>query len=233
MMTMAYQTPQSSSRSDCILIVDDHVIYREGLLKLLEQDGYSVLQAGSVHDALEIHASQKIDATIVDLSFQGENGFVLIQQLLRNDEQARILVLTAHSVEEYVLKAFQTGAMGYAVKSDPAEEILFALRCVLGRRFYISSSLLHILVQRFLLAPPSPGGRTLWHKPLTRREQEVLEYAANGLKNREIAEKMGLNIETVEKHRHNGMRKLGADDRAKMRAMLQVIKAEMAMDFAH
>lgn len=221
---------QSSNKRGCILIVDDHAIFREGLTKLLEQEGYSVLQAGSARDALDVYPLQETDAVIVDLSLQDESGFVLMQNLLRDDKQARILVLTVHSVEEYVLKAFQAGARGYVVKADPAEEMLLALRCILDGRFYVSSSLLHVLIKRFLLATPSSPSRISWRGALSRREQEVLELAAKGGKNSEIAHQLGLHIKTVEKHRHSGMRKLGADDRAKMNAMLQVIRAELAAE---
>ncbi|WP_028573215.1 response regulator [Desulfonatronum lacustre] len=213
-----------------ILIVDDHDVFRIGMTGLLEQDGFSVVQTRGVQDALDVYQRRKFGAVIVDLSLQEVNGFVLIQKLLRKDEQARIMVLTVHRVEEYVLKAIRFGANGYVVKADPAEEMLFALRNVLDGKFYLSTSMLHVLVKRMILSNSSVRSVPSWRDALSDREQEVLGFAVNGLKNSEIAKKMDLHIKTVEKHRHNAMRKLGADDRAKMRAMLQVIKAEMASE---
>lgn len=196
----------------------------------MEQAGFLVAQAGGVHEALEVYQGRKCDAVIADLSLKDESGFVLIQRLMRRDEQVKIMVLTVHCLEEYVLKAIQAGAWGYVTKGDSAEEMLFALRTVLKGRFYLSSSMLHILVKRMLLTDFPLRKSSSWRETLSEREQEVLELAARGLKNWEIARKLGLHIKTVEKHRHNGMRKLGVEDRPRMRAMLQVIKADLAAD---
>ncbi|WP_459935917.1 LuxR C-terminal-related transcriptional regulator [Desulfonatronum parangueonense] len=168
----------------------------------------------------------------MDLSLPEENGIVLIQRLLRKDEQAWIMVLTVHRDEEYVNKAIRVGANGYVVKANPAEEMIFAVRNVLQGKFYISTSMLHVLVKRMLLSDLPKGTPPSWRDKLSDREQEVLGLAVKGLKNSEIAQAPGLHIKNVEKHRHNAMRRLGADDRIKMRAMLQVIKAEMASDLA-
>jgi len=191
-----------------ILIAEDHTILREGLRSLLTEhrDFAIVGEAGDGLAAIALVKKLKPDLVLMDLSMPRLTGLDAIREITKRHPATRIVALTVHKTEEYVLAARAAGALGYVLKDDSSAELLAAIRSVLAGKPYLSAEV------RALLPPASPGSRggkngTLWDT-VTPRERAVMKLIAEGHKNREIAGLLGISAKTVEKHRANLMGKL-------------------------
>ena len=192
-----------------IIIVDDHAIFRTGVKALLQlENNFTVI--GEVDDGIKAYnfiVNSQADLVLMDLSMPHANGTEVIAKVKQRCPEIYILALTVHKEEEYVRAALAGGADGYILKDDTYEELVYAIRAVSSGRIYISPS-----VSGHLVAGYVNNRRSLTQEPswdiLTCREREVMRLVVEGLKNREIAERLSLNIKTIEKHRSNLMRKL-------------------------
>ena len=191
-----------------IVIAEDHTILREGLKALLSQDtGLEI--AGEASDGLEavrIISELKPDLVLMDLSMPKMSGIDAIKEIRRSCPDARILVLTVHKNEEYVIASLKAGANGYLLKESTHQELMHAVSHVLDGRPYLAPGISDTIISGYLA-----GRQDAVHTPLdalSQREKEVLKLVAEGHKNREIAEYLFISVKTVEKHRDNIMKKL-------------------------
>jgi two-component system response regulator NreC len=191
-----------------VLLADDHPIVRQGLRHLLEmQPDFKVV--GEASDGLE--ASQLAeryhpDVLVVDMMMPGLNGLEVTHQVRQRSPATRIIVLSMHNNDAYVLQALKRGASGYVLKdSGPAEVVQAVKQVMLGQR-YLSASLAENLIELLLKQtgnlPKDP------YEELTNREREVFQLTAEGWNNSEIAERLCISPRTVEVHRANLMEKL-------------------------
>jgi two-component system, NarL family, response regulator NreC len=191
-----------------VLLADDHPIVRQGLRHLLEtQPDFKVV--GEASDGLE--ASQMAerchpDVLVVDMMMPGLNGLEVTRQVRQRSPATRIIVLSMHNNDAYVLQALKRGASGYVLKdSGPAEVVLAVKQVMLGKR-YLSESLAEGLIEMLLKQtgnlPKDP------YDELTNREREVFQLTAEGHSSSEIAERLCISPRTVEVHRTNLMEKL-------------------------
>jgi len=192
-----------------IVLVEDHVILRDGLRALLELES-DLTVVGSVGDgaaALCVVRDLKPNLVIADVSLPDRSGIALLGELLALQPGLRLLVLTAHGTEEYIRAALNAGAHGYVLKDSGRADLIRAVRAVVAGRQYLCSSVAAKVVSGFVsgLEPKRPIPA---EELVTGRERQVLTRIALGQSNKLIARDLGLSVKTVEKHRANLMRKL-------------------------
>ncbi|MDP1833080.1 MAG: response regulator transcription factor [Geothrix sp.] len=187
-----------------LLIVDDHPVVRDGLVAILhegEPDLEVVGEAGDGKEAVATWRSLRPTVTIMDLQLPGQTGVEAIQAIRREDPEARILVLTTFDGDADIQRALEAGARGYLLKSVRRTILIEAVRAVAAGQRYL---------------PPTTAARlveAMESERLTARELDVLRLLAQGERNREIADALGLAEPTVKIHVNNLLRKLQAKDR--------------------
>jgi NarL family two-component system response regulator LiaR len=189
-----------------IVVVDDHAIIRAGLRAMLGivPDMEVVGEAATGLEAVDLAEKLKPDVILIDLVMPEMDGIQAIRKIISKQPQAHILVLTTFAGEDKIFPAIQAGAMGYQLKDSSPQDLLDAIREV--NRGQAS---LHPLVARKVLdAVLNPPDRPPTPDPLTHREIEVLRLIAEGLENREIAERLVLSDATVRTHVSNILGKL-------------------------
>ncbi len=192
-----------------ILLADDHHVVRQGLRALLEAEpDFHVL--GEASDGLE--AVQQVerlqpDVLLVDVMMPGLSGLEAARQVRERFPKTQVVVLSMHSNEAYVLEALRNGAMGYVLKDSDAAELVNAVREAYAGRRYLSPPLSDVIIDAYV----NKSRETVLdvYDTLTNREREVLQLAAEGHTNADIASRLGISPRTVEIHRTNMMRKLG------------------------
>jgi DNA-binding NarL/FixJ family response regulator len=196
-----------------VLVADDHPIVRAALRALLEKNGHEVAaEAGTGEETLALAAQLRPQVILIDLEMPGTGGLAAIFRIGRVSPVSKVLVLSAHDDEEYVLEALtNAGAAGYLLKADAPEELLVALQAVNSGKRYLSPSITPIVLDR--LNPLGGPARTT---ALTRREREVIRLIVEGSSAKEIALKLGISPKTAQVHRDNLKHKLGLRSTAEM-----------------
>jgi len=192
-----------------IVIAEDHTILREGLKLLLATNpNYEIVgEAEDGREAIRCVEKLKPNLILTDLSMPRMNGMEAIKEIRRESPDTKILVLTVHRAEEYILATFRAGADGYILKDSTHSELLMAVKKVLSGRHYISPDISEQVIEGYLDGKKTLKSRTSW-ETLTQREREILKLIAEGYKNKKIAEDLCISVKTVEKHRANLMEKL-------------------------
>jgi DNA-binding NarL/FixJ family response regulator len=192
-----------------IIIAEDHTILREGLRSLLSSDPdlEIVGEAQDGQEAIRCVEKLKPNLVLMDLSMPRMNGLDAIKEIKKRSTDTKILVLTVHKNEEYIVATLQAGADGYALKDSTHAELGIAIKNVLSGNHYISPGISGRVIEGYLegrkpLKPMSP------FETLTQRERGILKMIAEGYKNKEIADYLCISVKTVEKHRANLMQKL-------------------------
>jgi DNA-binding NarL/FixJ family response regulator len=192
-----------------IVIAEDYTILREGLRALISSDsGFEVVaEAGDGHEAIQLVEKLKPNLVLTDLSMPRMNGMEAIREIRRLAPETKIVVLTVHKTEEYILATFKAGADGYVLKDATHDELMTALNHVLTGKRYISPSISEKVIEGYLDGRKTIKAQTSWDT-LTHREREILKLIAEGYRNKEIAELLCISVKTIEKHRANLMEKL-------------------------
>ena len=192
-----------------IVIAEDHTILREGLRALLS-DNSDFLVVGEAEDgreAVQCVANHKPDIILLDLSMPRMNGLEAIQEIKKRSAGTKILVLTVHKTEEYVLASLEAGADGYVLKDATHSELLIAINHLLSGMQYLSPGVSDKVIEGYLTGRNKVRSKSSQDR-LTKREREILKLIAEGHTNRRISEILCISIKTVEKHRSNVMGKL-------------------------
>ncbi len=192
-----------------VILVDDHPIVRQGLRRLLESEPelQVIAESGDGLEAVQLVERYKPDVLIVDLMMPGLNGLEVTRQVCQRLPYIRVVVLSMHKDDDYIVQALRNGAMGYVIKDTGPSELAQAVREVTSGRRYLSPQIAERLVDRLLLQPSQ-----LMQDPyelLTSREREVLQLVAEGFTSPEIAQRLTISRRTAEQHRANLMHKLG------------------------
>jgi len=192
-----------------IVLAEDHTILREGLRSLLVSTGEFeiVAEAQDGLEAIECVQTCEPDLILLDLAMPRMGGIDAVKEIRKRSPEIRILVLTVHKSEEYVLAAFQSGADGYCLKDATYEELLTAIRSVIAGKSYISPGIAEKVLEGYLEGRKTLKTSSSWDS-LTQREKEILKLIGEGYKNKEIADILCISLKTAEKHRSNLMRKL-------------------------
>ncbi len=192
-----------------IVIAEDHTILREGLRMLLSSNpDFEVV--GEAQDGLEAIRSVeacKPDLVLMDLSMPRMNGVGAIQEIKKQSPSTKILVLTVHKTEEYILTTLKAGADGYVLKDATHRELMLAIENVFSGKSYLSPGISEKVIEGYLEGRKTVKSSTSWDT-LTQREREILKMIAEGYKNKDIADYLCISAKTVEKHRANLMKKL-------------------------
>jgi two-component system response regulator NreC len=196
-----------------VVIAEDHTILREGLRALLSSspDLEIVGEAEDGRDAIQCAEKVKPNLVLMDLSMPRMNGMDAIREIKRLCPETKILALTVHKAEEYVLASLQAGADAYVLKDATHAELMVAVKSVLAGKRYLSPGISEKVIEGYLEGRKGSKLRSPWDI-LTQREREVLKLIGEGYKNKEIADYLCLSVKTVETHRANLMRKLDLHD---------------------
>lgn len=199
-----------------ILLAEDHVVVREGVCALLEASGeFKVVgQAETGMEAVSLAAELRPDVIVMDIAMPGLNGCEATRQIIAQNPAARVLALSAHSDDEYVVRMVAVGALGFVEKQGSSALLLRAIREVAAGRVFFSPGITRLLLrnQRRAREQGQPAGGQ--RDSLTSREEEVLQLVAEGAANKQIAARLGISIKTVEKHRQQLMNKLDIHETA-------------------
>ena len=192
-----------------IVLAEDHTILREGLRMLLSSNpAFEVVaEAEDGLEAVRCTDSTKPDLVLMDLSMPRMNGMGAIQEIKKQCPETKILVLTVHKTEEYILATLKAGADGYILKDATHSELMLAIDCVFSGKSYLSPGISEKVIEGYLEGRGTIKSTTSWES-LTQREREILKMVAEGYKNKDIAEYLCISAKTVEKHRANLMKKL-------------------------
>ena len=195
-------------RKTTILLVDDHRVVREGLRVLLgaEPDFSVVGDAGDGLAAIRLVESLKPDVLLLDLMMPGLNGQEVARRVRKLAPKTRIVVLSMHLSEPYVMEALRNGAAGYVLKDASAADLIHAVREVMAGRRYLSPPLSERAIDAYQEKAKSAALES--YDMLTTRERETLQLVAEGRTNNEIAGRLGISPRTAETHRTHLMRKL-------------------------
>jgi DNA-binding NarL/FixJ family response regulator len=198
-----------------VLIADDHRLFREALRAVLERECDVVGEAATGEEAVALAARTHPDVVLLDLGMPGVGGLNAAHRLAREAPNSRVVILSQHDDEEYVVEAMvDAGAAGYLVKTDAAAELLSALRAVASGRRYLSAAVAPAVLARLKSTRGASPGGALGAVKLTRREREVLSLIAEGATSKDIAARLGISPKTAQVHRDNLKQKLKAKSTA-------------------
>ena len=203
-----------------IIIADDQRILREGLRALLSSDPELevVGEAEDGQKAIRVVEKFKPGLVLMDLSMPRMNGMDAIKEIKKRSPEAKILVLTMHKTDEYILATLQAGADGYVLKDCTNVELRMAIKNVLSGKFFISPGISGKVIEGYLQNKRNLKPSTSWDT-LTSREKGILKLIAEGYKNKEIANFLCISVKTVEKHRGNLMKKLDLHNASALTAL--------------
>jgi len=192
-----------------VVIAEDHKILREGLKALVKsnEDFEIVAEAGDGIEAIRAVEKHHPDLLLLDLSMPRMSGISVIKDIKSRFQETKILALTIHESEDFILESFHSGLDGYCLKDSSHSELLMAMSRVLEGKTYLSPGISDKVLVGFLEEKKTLKSATSWDT-VTQREREVLKLVGEGYKNKEIADYLCISVKTVEKHRSNIMRKL-------------------------
>src|ERR1700681_1193804 len=194
-----------------ILIADDHEVVRRGLCMLLQtHEGWEICgEAKDGRETVEKAKQVKPDVVILDVGMPNLNGLAATRQLLQENPQQKVIVLTITDSDQVIREALDSGARGFVLKSDAARDLVSAVEALQNNRMFFTPRVNDLVMAGFL----DKGHTIARNEPpdlpiLTAREREVTQLLAEGKSSKEVASLLNLSTKTVETHRSNIMRKL-------------------------
>ncbi len=198
-----------------VLLADDHGIVRRGLRSLIETEpGLTVVaEAADGLEALRLCTEQQPDIVILDVAMPKLNGIEVAARAQKLEHPPKVIILSMHADESYILRALAAGARAYLLKDATDEDLLPAIRAIAAGKPFFSPAVTSVLVGDYMRQLQARGLTDSYHL-LTDREKEVLQLLAEGRSNKEVAMLLELGVSTVETHRANLMQKLNLHNTA-------------------
>ena len=198
-----------------ILLVDDHAMFRAGIKALLESEpGMEVVgEASSGDEAVDKVRALKPEVVAMDLSMPGSNGLEATRRIAALGLDTKVLVLTVHAEEEYLVPVVEAGASGYLTKTSADRDLIEAVKVVARGEVYLPPKATKLLLQQY---KAHESEDTAGLHDLSSREQEVLALTAEGYSSREIGKKLFISPKTVDTYRSRIMDKLGLNHRSEL-----------------
>ncbi len=202
-----------------MIIVEDHQLLREGLKTMISafENIEIVGEAGDGLKAIQTIRKIQPDIILLDLSMPKMDGMSIIKAVKSQFPDIKILVLTIHEGDHYVLEAFDAGADGYCIKNASRKELELAIKSVIEGNRYVSPGITSNILEGYIEGQKKIKEKSTWDT-VTQREREILKLVAEGYPNKEIAEFLNISVKTVEKHRANIMKKLDIHNVASLTA---------------
>jgi DNA-binding NarL/FixJ family response regulator len=200
-----------------IVLADDHAIVRNGVRAVLENLGKDmevIAEISNGKDLVEFAQNNKADVYVVDISMPILNGIEAVDRIVKQDPEAKVVMLSMYDDRVSVEKSLKAGAKGFIVKVSTADEIVDAIEEVSAGRFYLCSKVSKYVVQGFLGKTTPRNKRD--SSGLTPKEKEVLQLIAEGYSSKDIAKSFNLSLNTIHVHRNNIMKKLGIHKQAEL-----------------
>jgi two-component system, NarL family, invasion response regulator UvrY len=196
-----------------VMVADDHAVVRRGLRQILAETTDILVQgeAAAAPDVLTLVREQRWDVVILDIGLPGGNGIDLIGQIRRERAEARVLILTVHSEEQYAVRAIRAGAAGFLTKESAPEKLIDAVRKIASGGRFLSPELAETLAS--LVAGEATGQP---HDRLSDREFEVLKMLASGQTVSQVAQRLSLSVKTISTHRTRILKKMNMRSNAEL-----------------
>jgi DNA-binding NarL/FixJ family response regulator len=193
-----------------VLLVDDHTVVRQGLRALLMGDNTIdiIAEAATGREAIQMAKKFSPDVIVMDIAMPLLNGLEATRQIVNHNPNAKILVLSSYSDDDFVQKLTEAGAAGYLIKQSAANDLLHAIHEVNKGNAFFSPTIAKRLRDQVREGFASGQGSKVKTTVLTEREAEILQLIAEGQANKQMAAELGISIKTVEKHRQQVMNKL-------------------------
>lgn len=198
-----------------LLVIDDHPIVRQGVRQILSEaaDVAVVDEALNGADALTKARDQEWDVILLDLSMPGSDGLEVLKQLRREHPHLPILILSTYPEDQFAIRAIRAGASGYLTKDSAPDQLITAVRRVVGGGLYLSPWLAERLAREVAGGPPKPP-----HEQLSDREYQVMLRIASGKTTKEIASELCLSGKTVSTYRLRLTKKIGLTSESELTA---------------
>jgi DNA-binding NarL/FixJ family response regulator len=201
-----------------VILVDDHELVRTGIRSLIQNiSGVEVVaEANNGRDAVRLIDELMPDLVLLDIAMPELNGLEVVSRISKDNTVTKVIILSMHKNEEYVVQALKAGAAGYLLKDSSANELEIAVNAVIRGETYLSPAISKHVVDNYLrritdIPSEKEKGPDIF-KQLTSRQREILQLIAEGNSTKEIANKLNVSIKTVETHRMQLMDRIGIHD---------------------
>ena len=197
-----------------VLLADDHTILRQGLVSILAKDDECVVvgEASNGLEAVEKVLELEPQIAVIDISMPELNGMEVVKRINKKLPECKILVLTMHEEEEYVIHMVRAGASGYLLKDSASEELIKAVKTLASGKSYFSQYAAQVLANQYT----QPDKWSDPYKNLTKREREVFHLVVDGKTTKDIAKALDISVKTAENHRGKVMDKLNVANSAEL-----------------
>jgi len=194
-----------------VLLADDHALVRAGIRALIEKiPGVEVVgEAGTGREALDLVRSKLPNIALMDIAMTELGGLEALPRITKDFPSVKVIILSAHASEEYVIRALREGASGYMLKDSATTELELAINSVIQGKIYLSPSISRTVIDDYL---QRVSGAVSPLEQLTSRQREILQLIAEGKNTKEIAAELDISIKTVESHRLQLMDRLDIHD---------------------
>lgn len=202
---------KNETHSIRVLLAEDHGLVRAGIRSLVEEmPGVKVVgEASNGREALELVRSELPNLVLMDIAMPGLGGLETLPRITKNFPGTKVVMLSAYATEEYVSRAFRSGASGYMLKYAATVELEMMIRSVAQGKTYLSPSISRMILNKYL---ERPDGELSPLEQLTARQREILQMIAEGVNTKEIASTLDISVKTVEAHRLQLMARLDIHD---------------------